>query len=386
MSLSNDHVCLGGVSLSLQPVAAILNSRQSKRLSLADEWVRSTSAAVKHLVESGYVIATSIGMSTWELLVHLVNVYGGSQLLVIPGRLKKTVSQRAAEIAHDFRLDPARIGYMMSGDAASGKGGRKSAWAHRDDIVIELADILVPVSIRPEGNLGRKIEAASRAGKDLNTPFSVKYRPGAERVSYSLAREDLNPELVNMPWPYLTHWTRSSHLPYPGETRFEYYRDILSHSHFPRSAPDTLRRIVTERKIRASRRFIRGGHKVVSFTGLHPCSAVSLMRWRRRYVYYNFEPYGIAISTEAAENLGIRQVTYGTPELYDTLPASDRPFYQNVGGPTADWKPESEWRHPGDLALGDIPDDRIHLLVYSKTDAQDLGRISPYRVIPLTSY
>lgn len=385
MRVPDDYCCLNAVALPERPVAAILNSRQSKRPSLADDWVKNTVAAVKYLVDRGYVISTSVDMNTWELLVHLVNVCGGSQLLVISGDLDKTVTQRADEIARDFRLEPARVGFMIPDHPPSADNRRKSTWERRDEFIIEFANILVPVSIRPGGNLCNRISAASVAGKDLNSSFCVEHRPGVDKVSYSLTQGDLNRDLADMHWPYLTHWTRSSHLPFPGETRFDYYRDILSSSRYPRSASDTLRRIVAERKIRASSRFIRGGGEVVSFTALHPGSAVGLMRWRRRYVYYNFEPYGIAISVRAAEQLGIREVIYGKPDLYNTLAEPDKPFFQNSGGSSADWKPEAEWRHLGDLKLTDLPDDEIRLLVYSEEDKLTLERISPYRVFSLTS-
>jgi hypothetical protein len=88
------------------------------------------------------------------------------------------------------------------------------------------------------------------------------------------------------------------------------------------------------------------------------------MTWRKRYVYYNFEPYGIAIHREEAERLGIRPVIYGNQDLYDRMPESDRPFYQNIGSGNANWQPEAECRYLGDFELKEIPTSRIRLIVY----------------------
>src|SRR5690606_5335027 len=97
-----------------------------------------------------------------------------------------------------------------------------------------------------------------------------------------------------------------------------------------------------------------------------------------------FEPYGIAIAPGAAEPLSCRPVIYGSDELYEQLPPSERPFFQKAGSSVADWTPEAEWRVIGELRLTDIPSEEIRVIVYRQEEIAAIESACAFRVDAMT--
>jgi hypothetical protein len=366
-------------------IAAVLNSRQSKRPCALDSWIVGTNEAAKHLVASGFTVITSIGLNTWELVVHLVNRQGGRQIIIVPDCDQSSVAKQIPDIVSDFELDSKRCRFISldQGEPPTGRGSPAHA---RDAAAVALADRLIPVAIRPHGYLDELIRQAVVGGKAVNDDYRRAYRGGVDRPAYNFRDTDLNPEVVNVGRDYLTHWTRSSHHPFPGELKADFYERMLNLDHYPASAFETLKRIVRENRLRASGRFIRGQFKVVSFTALAPRDALSLMRWRRRYVYFNFEPYGVCVRREAARAAGARAVIYGCRDVYSILPESLRHLYQNEGGKYSDWRPEAEYRVFGDLDLATFPGDSVMLITLSRAEARELQELSRWRVVSLLAH
>ncbi len=358
-----------------RPLVAVVNSRQSKRPCRKDPWVQGTCRAVTAYAERGAVFITSVGMNTWELAVYLVGRCGGRQVILAepscgPGAIFKS-----------FDLDAGRTLLLHAFDSSRSS---EVEFPHvRDELAVSMADVVVPVSLRRNGFIERTLAAAAARGMAVDTSFATDYSSATDRPRYDLAGLPLNPTLVNS-GEYLTHWTRSHHGPMPGETAGRFYQDFLESDEYPRSALRVLRRIVEDGCIRASRRFIRGGYAVVSFTAHEPIAATRLMRWRKRYVYYNFEPYGIAISRKAALACGIRPVVYGDDAIFDELSEIDRPFFQKAGSDVADWTPEAEWRHVGDLHLGELPREQIRVIVFQPEEVGVISEVSDFAVVSLT--
>jgi hypothetical protein len=378
-----DSHCRQIDSLPPDRKCVILNSRQSKRPCNRDDWVTATAQAVDSVIRQGLAVITSTGLNTWELTAHLVNIRGGRQIIVLPSMDEELIPPLITQTINDFKLDPTRCLFVApSSDSVLGKRA-KDFWPERDRVAVELAEVVLPLSMRPGGNLDRLLNQAETAGKEICNDFRVDYRRPVDRVRYDFEGCTLNPALDDPNRRYLIHWTRSSHEPYPAETRFEYYRDILASDTYCRSAYHTLTRIAVDRTIRSTDRFIRGGHQVVSFSALKPREAVKLMRWRRRYVCYSFEPYGVAIRKDAAIAAGLRPVVYGDDDLYSQLADSDRPFFQNRGSEVSDWRPEAEWRSLGDLDLQSLPADGIKLITYTYDEAAALQQLTKHEVIPL---
>jgi hypothetical protein len=378
-----DSQCRQIDSLPPDRKCVILNSRQSKRPCNRDDWVTATARAVDDVIRQGLAVISSTGLNIWELTVYLVNIGGGRQIIVLPSIDEESIPSVIIKTINDFRLDPARCLFAaLSSDSVPSKSA-KDFRPERDLLAVELADVVLPLSIRPGGNFDRLLSEAVTAGKEVCNDFHVDNRQPVDRVRYDFEDSTLNPVLNDPNRRYIIHWTRSSHEPYPAETRFEYYRDILASDTYCRSAYHTLMRISIDGAIRSANRFIRGGHQVVSFSALEPREAVKLMRWRRRYVCYSFEPYGVAIRTDIAIAAGLRPVIYGDDNLYSRLADSDRPFFQNRGSEISDWSPEAEWRCLGDLNLQSLPADGIKLITYTCQEAVSLQQLTKHEVIPL---
>jgi len=342
--------------------AAILNSRQSKYPIGDDPWIKATVGAVKHVAHQENILLTSIGMNTWELTLATASELKMSIIVVLPGDPRENQSAQN-DIVHRFRLDSERTGFAFM-ETSGGRGG-KAGWLPRDAVIIREADILIPISIRPGGNLA---SALSRSPGKIHDEFLIPYRKSSRpRPKYETLA--INPDLRDGEW--LIHFTRSVPGPWPDETEFDYYRAVRrSGSAYCRSAKTTLHHMLETGVIHGSTRNIRCGRPVVGFTCFTRKHYQDLFRYRPRLVNPYFEPYGVAVRYEAAHELGIRPVRYGTPDLYNNLSASEKPLFQNVGSNGIRWKGESEWRFVGDFALADIPADMARVIVPTVSECE----------------
>jgi hypothetical protein len=378
-----DGQCRRLDSLSPGRKCVILNSRQSKRPCNRDDWVTTTTRAVDSVIRQELTVITSTGLNTWELTAHLVNTGRGRQIIILPLMDEESIPSLITQIIDDFKLEAKRCQFVAPGSEMVSRQSTKDLRPERDLLAIELADVILPLSIRPRGNLDGLLNQASLAGKEICNDFRVGYHPPVDRVRFNFERSILNPVPNDPNRRYVIHWTRSSHEPYRAETRFEYYHDVLASDTYCRSAYYTPLRIATDGTIKGSSRFIRGSYPVVSFSALEPREAIKLMRWRRRYVCYSFEPYGVAIRMDTAIAAGLRPVIYGDDDLYFQLADGDRPFFQSRGSDVSDWRPEAEWRYLGDLNLQSLPVDGVKLIAYTRREAAALQQLVKYEVIPL---
>jgi len=154
------------------------------------------------------------------------------------------------------------------------------------------------------------------------------------------------------------------------------------------SALAALWRIARSGRLLASSEFVRGETPVVSWTAV-PLSELGTLRTYRSHLgRWDFEPYGICIRREWLEGRGARPVQYGDDPLWDALPADDRPFFQKreshtASGKRIDWTVEQEWRHVGDMELGELPADAALLFVPSEAEARQLAAASPWPIVVL---
>ena len=359
-------------------VCLVLNSRQSKRPCGADEWVKATKNAISQYCSQESLFLTSIGMNSWELAVHLVNILGGRQIIVLPPDPTEYGFLSTDDFLQSFKLDEQRTSLLIL-DISENQPSEQ--WPQiRDEFLLANARILVPVSIRPSGRLQSLLE---QSGASVDGSFRTPYRKPIDWAHYDWNHIRLNPRIGDG-WDGLTHWTRSSFRPLEAEDHYDFYSAILDSDNYPFSALHVLERILQDGRILASSRFIRRGYQVVSFTAQDPTEAIRLMRWRKRYAYYSFEPYGISIDASFAHRLGIRPVSYGTVADFNLLPEANRPFFQNTGSEVAEWRPEAEWRHVGDLNLQDIPPKMMRAYTYRESEIEGLLALSPCEVVSLT--
>ncbi|MBD3169876.1 MAG: hypothetical protein GF307_10370 [candidate division Zixibacteria bacterium] len=366
----------GNPNLLKSPKAAILNSRQSKRPTGYDPWIVNSLKAVSYCAENGYTVISSIDINTYEIITFACAYYHVPVVVVLPPPRKP--EPMIDEILFQFKLKKNKTGFYRD-ETSSGK--RKSHWLSRDEFIISSADTIIPVSVNPKGNLIKMIDRG--ANNHIATDFQTDYAPQPRKLKEDYSNLTINEKAFGYGWDYLIHWTRTSNEPWPGETRYDYYKDITADTRsYPRSGLDTLKRILSENTLRASGKHLHKNLKAVAFSELHPEEASKLMRWRPRYVSMSFEPYGIAIEKSCASQLGIKKVLYGNPEMYDILPVDDKPFFHSIGE-TGDWMPEKEYRRIGDLLLNDIPADKMKVIVKSPAEAQGVYGLTKSEVTAL---
>jgi hypothetical protein len=361
---------LGNKGLLDNKLAAVFNSSQSKTPCGDDSWVKGSIAAVKNLIEHGYTIVTSLYLNTYELLVFLVSEYGGSQVIVSPVSGEDLGYNVYYKTIDQFRLDKNKTAMVFVNPETESKKP-KSAWFKRDLAVVQMADLLVPVSIRPNGKLEKLL---SETKKDIDSDFRIDYaRPLVKPPKYDFNKA-IFPESG---WDYITHWTRTHHGPWPGELKHDFYRRLVnSGAEYPNSAFNSLKNMIQKKKIYASSKRIRKSIRCIGFSDLEPESMLKWMRWLPKRVGWNFEPYGIAIKQEACQKAGLRQVIYGDDERYEKLSENDKPYFQSKGKKDVDWSQEHEWRKIGDLALDDIPEKDTAYVVWGENEALELLKVT----------
>ncbi|MBD3297172.1 MAG: hypothetical protein GF341_00820 [candidate division Zixibacteria bacterium] len=360
-----------------RPRVAILNSRQSKTPLGIDEWVRRTVAAAQWAArELDAEIVSSTNPLTWNLATWAAGRAGACVHLFEPES-----SGDAAYFAREFDIPRDHLHLHPITDSSARSG--KSWWAGRDRAVIDLADVLIPVSLRPGGALEGLI--AEHAGtKDIISQFRTPYAPAAHHERDLVDRNRLNPDLHNWPEGYLIHWTRSCHGPWPGETMADFLTDLVaSQTQYCRSARHTLNRILRERRIRGSAWHVGSNQPVVAFTELSPLESIPLMRWRSRWARWSFEPYGIAIPIEAAKQIGIRPVRYVEPDQWTGIPADEKPFCHSIGKDHPIWPAEREWRVVGDVALEELADHAGIIIVRDEANVASLDNNLPWQIVSL---
>ncbi len=370
----------GNRDLLTGKLAVILNSSQSKTPCGNDSWVAATSIAIADLVRSGYTIITSIGLTTWELAAYLVSENDGDQIIVSPYNDNENGKIIFQKTIHDFGLDIDRTAMVFVAPEPDSRKP-KATWLKRDKAAITLANLLVPVSIRPEGRLENLLKTLGDE-QGILSKYQIEYKkpivrpPGYKDKSISSNFEG---------WDYITHWTRTHHGPWPGQTKRDFYKQLIkSENIYPNSAFNVLTNIAEEGMVRASSKKIRDGLEVVGFTESTPREVLSQMRWLPKKVNWNFEPYGIAIRKRAASEIGIKPVIYGYPDDYELLPDPDKPYFQSRGQRDIDWSTEREWRHIGDLDLSKIPREDLTFLIWRKEENDLMRQITASEVLVLS--
>lgn len=362
--------------------AAILNSRQALRPGGDDLWISRSREAIDDAVGRNLQIVASVGMNAWEIPLYFASRAGARLVLVVPRNQDDTTEAIQNYYCRQFHIEPGKIRFHFL-TVPRGNARKSTFQKERDLSVIKMADIVYPVSIRPGGNLERLIEEQKTSGVTIARDFQTEYdsRPSECKVIIDQAR--LRPRVNRLLENNLIHWTRGTSAPWPDETSYQYYEDIIdARTRYPRSALDTLKRILSRRNIFASSRHLRKGLRAVSFTGTAPLKAIGLMRWRARYQEMSLEPYGVAVEKQAALDVGVRKVLYGDAAMSRNLESADRDYFQNIGK-EGYWLPEEEYRYIGDFDLALLPEEKVTAVVWKKTDIPEIAEEFKGRIIAL---
>ncbi len=179
---------------------------------------------------------------------------------------------------------------------------------------------------------------------------------------------------------WLVHCTRAPCGPWPGETEQQFRDDVLlGTAGNGRTAFDALSRIARSKKLVASCRTTDRRWPVVCFSSRSLQGLMESRCFRSHLKRWDYEPYGIAIRIEVAQQLGARSVVYGTPDQRERIELVDRYLFQ-AAGKTFDWTTEREWRMLGDVDLSAINQQDAYLFTASDQEAECLRPLCPWQV------
>lgn len=344
---------------------AILNSRQSKTPVGNDSWVKATLSAVEYAASQNWTIVSSFGLNTWELVTWAAGRHRVPIALLCPDDLPQG---NRSELLRRFDISPDLVEWVAVSRGV-GRSSTKNWWEHRDAAVMAVADQLIPVGVRKAGRVNALLAATN---KPIDERFKVPYSPVPHHVRDAVHTDHLNPDIANWPDGWLIHWTRACHGPWPGESDATFYSDMTGPGdHYCRSAFATLRRILSESRLRGSSWKIGADVSVVAFTELSPVESLALMRWRPRWSRWSFEPYGVAIRRGVAESLGVGPVRYVEAKEWRRIPDSERPFTHSAGEKADVWPAEREWRLIGDLSLERVPPEHLKVITRSPSERRE---------------
>jgi len=359
--------------------AAILLSRQSMRPSGITPWIKNTFEALRWIKENNYTLVLSTGMQTWEMTTAVASDLNINQIIYVPCEDEQNYSNQKETIIEEFELDINKTEFIP----VISEHGINHLHL-RDELVLNNADVLIPVSIRTGGFMKSYLEANIRK-KTIIDKFEIKYQKRSEPLKYNISKNKINPLLNEIGKTYLTHWTRTANYNWPDETKSTYWRDIVSSNEYPRGAVNTLCHILSTGIIVSSMRHMPLNAKTVSFTDLPALKALSLMKWRARYREMSFEPYGIAIEKKWGIENGIKAVKYYDPSFNKMLIKSERWYSQSKGEKT-DWRNEQEYRYKNDFQLSQVPKDKLLVFCYKPEEILKIGNESRAKILPIKSY
>lgn len=305
-------------------------------------------------------------MQTWELLTSLASLEQIEQTLFVPAADRDEFERLKKSAIAQFDLNPDLVDFVRV-VCEEKNATKEKLWLQRDKMVLEAADVLIPISLRKEGHMDLLLSQFSRQGKRVEDRFRVDYQKRVQPMAYSIRTEQLNPELLQVANRYLIHWTKAANSAWPTERLIDYYKAVVECDSYPRSAFCTLMNILTTRKIVATPKNMPMGIPTVSFSGLPPIDVVPLIRWRSRFSQMSFEPYGIGIKKEYAMSKGVNPVRYYHKNC-EHPPDSEAWLWQSVGE-KGDWRTEQEYRHKGDFDLTAIPSNRLLALCHTEREA-----------------
>ncbi len=365
--------------------AAVLNSRPDRKIKADSPWLKKTVKLVKDAIARQWTLVSGYGPVPYLVVSWLAK---GSGLIVVcdgplPSMSPPNVQERfQTEFSEIFDMNHT---LFLSGFSPGVLPKPKLRWVIRDEMAAELAEILLPGSVRPRGNMARILESAKLRGKEvvdqggnssdhcshskdcLDLGLKRYYQrvsvigpaihrnKGSGNSAEFKTKRSVDPfvsdfELRDLKGGLLIHYTRACVGPWPGQSWAANLSDLISNSPgCAHDAVDTLIRIVMERKIRATGKWTRGSAPVVSFTEIEPGNFGLIQKWRPGLMRHTFEPYGMAFSKKAMLDKGVRKVIYGSEADFRTMPQEAKPFFQLSSSGFNDWSAEKEWRMLGDL-------------------------------------
>lgn len=326
--------------------AVVLNSRQPLDTSGSSLWLKNTIEAIRWVARQGYILVTSVGMQTWEVVLFLAVKNSIPRIVLVPCSGKESFSSQCSFYSRQFNLDDGSTEYLPV------ETGNEAVRIEsvRDQCAIGASDILVPVALRKNGSLMQLLSTVekSRVQSQFVTQYQARLVPLHSRYTDGMV---INNHLIEGSAEYLFHWTRATYDSWPDERRCDYYDAILRSNSYARTALKTLEHIMDSGVIIGSSRHMPGKQRCVSFTGKRPDEFLPLMRWRSRYHEMSYEPYGIGIKKSAALADGVKKVAYR--DSINGKKDGERWLLQSPGK-KGNWVVEDEYRCKDDFRLSGV--------------------------------
>ncbi len=411
-------VAAGNLDVWSNHRTAILCSRQPRTISPNAPFLQTIRYLVPTCMQKGRTIVSSHGTAGYNAVNTIA--YGTPLVIVCSGALPhmngRTGLNKFLSI-YEGLIDPT-LSIFVSEVLPGTNVPHKHAMKDRDRLVAALATEIYAVDIRLGGNVHSIVcEARSRGVPAIVVPApNASYSHQTNKIlkmttlSISMLRNGVKSELQscyittneyssetpldapsadnhlitgNSKMPsYLYHYTRSCPGPWPGQTLGEYWRALLQGTpNSTHTAFDTLYRILDERLVRPSNRFIRGKERVVCFSEVPPSRLSTLARWRKGLTRWSVEPYGLGIATVTLWNLGARPVQYGSQEDFADVPLGQRHLFQIQRSRNLPWDVEREWRVRGSVDLSLVPSQSIIIVVAVREESEIIQSKFGYRCV-----
>lgn len=363
--------------------AAILNSRQAFRPCLTNGWVKNSVEAVKWVKKNNFTLCSSVGMSTWELITALSSINKVKLELFLPLQSKDNFETQKKYYIKQFKLNNSLTTFTPVRLANRSKSKEK-LWLLRDKKIIEQADIILPVSIKNNGNLDKLCRENISSAKQVKLGFKTAYIIKKKKLGYRISLETVNKKTEEFCKNFFIHWTRSFNSAWPTERLIDYYSSIIESEVYPRSAFDSVKNIVSQKIIIASSKNMPDNISTVSFSNQSLSKMTDLMRWRSRYQQMSFEPYGIGIKKETAFKLGVQKVNYYDKKNPSEISEKNK-WHSQSKGEITDWSAESEYRYIGDFDFSKINSDDLIIVTRNQSEADILNKKIGIKTVSFTN-
>lgn len=182
---------------------------------------------------------------------------------------------------------------------------------------------------------------------------------------------------------YLIHCTRARRGPWPDQSIDQFHDEIFGNpwERAP-TAMDSLVRILEKQRLVATSALKPGVRATVSFSA---CSLPELMASRRFETHlsrWDWEPYGLMISTHWLTSIGGQEVRYLPKAEMRTLSREESDFAQVYSdtGNGRDWRVEREWRVADDVRLHRLPFSQGAVFVSSIEEAHRISHLSRWPI------
>lgn len=381
VTLSSFRFTLGRTRFYMK--IALVNSRKPRQFHGDEPWLRSTMALGHAIARAGHTLCTSVGTIGYDAALFGAAKGEGTIEAFVP--LEDAPKVNAC-------LPPAMPSNLVCIRAAAKQD------VDRDRELLDAADLVIAVAIRSGGLMEALLKNRFQAQKriqivppadigplwrgtrkllDMGVPlvdeqlWQLAQEHEASRSSLRRDEPDWSsffPAWRDAPLlaPTLSHFTRGTNGPWPGQSPAEYLEDLWQGGmRGRRDAPAALSRILESSVLKASSRLIRGRFPVVSFTAQSPERIAELHRYRSHLVRWDFVPWGIVFDRDWLAKRQARPVKYLPSTSFPTLPPDERPWFQKHEPPACDYSTEEEWRILGDLDFSDAPQHAVRLVLGS---------------------